>query len=219
MPARTVVAVILAAAVVAPVFAGDIVAMPTGNVVKPGNIELNAIYWNQPPKSGPGDYIMVGELFVGVIDRLELDVLYADVKDVDEYTEINAYLTLIKETPKRPSLVVGVTNITEDDWLGGSKDASAFVVSSFNLACPDGPPSWTEPLVRIHAGWGDKFHGDDPIVGVQVRLDPKYGFAWTNYQRRPAYMFTYSPTKWLDLTGGTMNGGDTFYRVGGYLKW
>jgi len=60
---RTAVLVVIAMALTAPLFAGDIVAMPTGNTVQPGNIELNAIYWNQAPPSGPGDYIEVGEAF------------------------------------------------------------------------------------------------------------------------------------------------------------
>ena len=106
---RSAVLVIVALALTAPLFAGDIVAMPTGNTVQPGKIELNAIYWNQPNAGPGGNHLEIGEAFFGVVDRLELDVLYAKFKDtisfgpsaqtMDNFTEVNAYFTVVKESP------------------------------------------------------------------------------------------------------------------------
>ena len=214
---RTVVAVTAALMLAAPSFAGDIVSMPTGNVVQPGNIELNGIYWSIPSPAGLGESTSVGELFVGVYDRLELDVLYADVDGLDSFTEVNGYLTLVKETASHPSLIVGATNLAEDDWLAGSDQASVFVLSSYNLAAPP-VPSWSTPLVRAHVGWGDEFHGQKVFVGIQVKASPQLGAAWTYYRHKPGWMATYAPLDWLELTAGTI-GGDAFYRAGGFLSW
>ena len=225
MHGRTAIAACLALALAAPLFAGDIVAMPTGNTVQPREIELNAIWWNQPAKSGPGDYILIGEVFFGVIDRLEVNVLYADVKDVESYTEVNVYGTLIKETAEHPSLIVGVTNVFGADWLPGAAkypekhdDPSFFAVTSYNLAVPPGPPTPQEPLIRMHAGWGDGWHDSRFFAGLQFLVDPKLGGAILNYKAMPAYMLTWKPMDRVEVTGGFL-GGDVFYRIGGFLNW
>ncbi|MCE5218294.1 hypothetical protein LLH03_14820 [bacterium] len=224
MTRRAVFVAILALALTAPVFAGDIIAMPTGNTVAPKDIELNAIWWKQPPSGTSGD-ILVGEAFFGVMDRVELDVLYADVRDAESVTEVNAYVTLLKETPKTPSFIVGCTNVTGADWLGGTKfggpsdndDPSFFAVSSYNLAAP-AVPSFKTPMIRLHLGWGNNWHGDELFGGVQFKVYPNFGGAILNYQSNPAYMLTWQPCKTMEVTGGT-NGGETFFRVGGFLHW
>lgn len=225
MYGRTTIVAALVVALAAPVFAGDIVGMPTGNTVQPREVELNAIWWNQPAKSGPGDYILIGEVFFGVIDRLEVNVLYADVKDVDSYTEVNVYGTLIKETADRPSLIVGATNVFGSDWLPGAArryethdDPSFFVVSSYNLAVPPGPPTPQEPLVRLHAGWADGWYDSRFFAGLQFLVDPRLGGAVVNYKEKPGYMVTWKPLDRVELTFGGLHG-TVFYRVGGFLDW
>ena len=82
MTGRAIFAAVLVLALAAPLYAGDIVTMPTGNMVGPRNIELNGIYLNQPPAGSTGNN-MVGEAFVGIFDRLELKIL------VDVSTQIS----------------------------------------------------------------------------------------------------------------------------------
>lgn len=225
MYGHTAVVAVLALALAAPLFAGDIVGMPTGNTVKPGEIELNAIWWNQRADPGEGERIIIGELFFGVHERLELNVLHADVKDIDSYTEVNAYATVLKERVDRPSLIVGVTNVFGADWLPGAAarpdthdDPSFFAVTSYNLALPPGPPTPQEPLIRMHAGWGDGWHDSRFFGGLQFLVDPKFGGAVLNYKDMPAYMLTWRAMDRVELTGGFF-GGDAFYRVGAFLNW
>jgi len=225
MARRALIVAVVAVVMAAPAFAGDIVAMPTGNMVAPHNVELNGIWWEQAASEGPGDYITIGEAFIGVVDRIELDVIYADVKDVDSYTEVNLYGTVLKETAQTPSLIVGVTNLLGADWLPGAAkypgtddDMSVFALSSYNLLAPQGPPSLQHPLVRVHLGWGSGWHDDEFFGGVQFLVHPKLGGAILNYKSMPAYMLTCKPLDSVEATVGYL-GGDVFYRVGGFLTW
>jgi hypothetical protein len=211
MIGRALLATIVALALAAPVFAGDIVAMPTGNMVAPGDLELNAIYWNQAP-SGVTKDLEVGEAFVGIMNRVELDVLHVRQRDADNYTEVNGYLRLINETASHPSLIVGATNILGADWLNGSDKASFFAVSSYNLAAPEQITPQT-PLVRLHIGCGNEFHGDKFFGGVQVKVTPTLGGAVLSYQGTMRYMATWQPCKRIEATAGVIDG-DAFYRLG-----
>jgi hypothetical protein len=211
MIGRALLAAIVAVALATPVFAGDIVAMPTGNMVAPGDLELNAIYWNMAPGGATND-LEVGEAFVGIFNRVELDVLHARQRDADNYTEVNGYLRLIDETASHPSLIVGATNILEADWLQGSDKASFFAVSSFNLAAPEQITPQT-PLVRMHVGYGNEFHGDKLFGGLQVKVTPTFGGAVLNYQGSMRYMATWAPCKRIEATAGVIDG-DAFYRLG-----
>jgi len=235
MSGRTLFAVLLVVALSAPVFAGDIIAMPTGNSVAPGDFEINAIYWNRPHDTDA----LIGEAFFGVFDRLELDVLFADVDNADSYWQLNAYATLIKETATHPSLIAGFTNITGEDWIGGAQfakdvmgpvggtglplghseydEASFFVLGSYNLAVPE-EIDWQTPFVRLHLGYGDKAHGDQGFGGMQFKVHPRFGGAILNYAAMPAYMLTFQAADWLEATAGVYDG-DTFYRLGGFFSW
>jgi hypothetical protein len=224
MTGRTLMAVVVGLALAVPVFAGDIVSMPTANVVQPKDIELNAIYWMMPPAGSAGN-VTVGEAFLGLYDRFEVDVLYADIKDFDSFTEVNAYYTLCKEDVEKPGVVVGFTNILGSDWLGGKKfegdpdnDKASFVIASaYNLAAPEKISPKT-PLIRAHLGWGNNYHENKLFGGIQFKVYPKFGGALLNYLGQPAYMLTWAPCKKYELTGGTI-GGDTFYRAGAFLHW
>ncbi|NSW58244.1 MAG: hypothetical protein HPY44_19735 [Armatimonadetes bacterium] len=227
---KLVVAVILVLCSAVPVLAGDIVSMPTGNVVAKGQWEANAIYWNRPMNTDT----VIGELFYGVTDWLEVDLWYADVDSADSYFQANAYVTLVKETADHPSLIVGATNITGEDWIGGQQfmadlglprsmgnpdydDPSLFVLGAFNLAAP-AVPTWKAPLVRLHLGWGEKQHDSELFGGFQFKFTPKIGAAILNYRSMPAYMATYCVNDKIELTAGQFDG-DTFFRGGIAWDW
>lgn len=117
--------------------AGDVVSMPTGNVVQPNHAEFNYIFWDLEQvkvlvegsnnngtvfsRNGVtrtiGDHAHVYELFVGAAKNLEVDVLHVDLQGIDKFTEVNAYYTLQPETAEKPSVVLGVTNLFGSDWL------------------------------------------------------------------------------------------------------
>jgi len=216
MTGRAIFVAVLVLALAAPLFAGDIVTMPTGNMVGPKGVELNAIYLNQPPSGSTGNN-MVGEAFVGICKRLEVDVLYDNVKSGDNYTEVNAYVPVILEKPGKPSLILGCTNVFGQDWIMGSNEASLFALSSFTVAAPE-VPTWARPMIRLHLGYGNKFHGDRLFGGVQFKFTPNWGAAILDYQAAPMYMATYCAGKALEASIG-LKDGDTFYRLGVNTKW
>lgn len=203
---------------VMPAWAGDILAVPTGNMVRPYNYEFNYIYWQFDNPPGAPQAAHIFENFVGVTDRLELDVIDMHLQGMKDYTEINAYYSLIPETATRPSLIVGVNNLFGSDWPGND-NVSPFVLSSYNILMPKGgPPSLTNPVVRLHAAYGWQANGDDPFGGVQILVHPKLGFAAFNYCRQPAYMAAYQATKTTALRAGWKNG-TPFGSLGLYLDF
>lgn len=206
------VALIAAVGLAIPAFAGDIIAMPTGNMMPARTVELNYINWqNITPMNADAN---IFEGFVGVTDWLELDVLHFDLTGGGSgVTEANAYLRLIKESADHPSLIVGATNITGSDWIMGNDEVSPFVVGAYNISCPAGRPTFNDPLVRMHLGWGDKFHGDQWFGGVQMLFTPRLGAAAFNYQGQPSYLGVYTVSKWLELRAGWKSG-TPFYSAG-----
>lgn len=211
MTGRALIAVAVALMLAAPVLAGDIIGIPTGNTVAPGDLELNAIYLNSGPRGGDGD-LEIGEAFVGIMDRVELDAIHVRERGGDNYTEVNGYLTVVKETATHPSLIVGATNLFESDWLRGSDEISWFAVSSFNLATPEVITPAT-PFVRLHLGYGENFHLDRAFAGIQFKTAPNFGGAVFTYAKNMHYMLTWAPCKRAELSAGVIDG-DAFYRLG-----
>lgn len=227
---RLLLALALLAVSAALACAGDIVAMPTGNSIPQGQFQLNYIYWDREAVNPPGvrDYVHIGELFVGVTDRLEIDYLHVVPQGWDKVAghsfvhEFNVYYTVLKESAETPSLIVGVTNLFGQDWLpsrgrpspdSGDNRVSPFVVGSYNVRTPTlGPPSPEDPLVRLHLGYGTGFHESKLFGGAQVALDPQWGFGVFNYQEDPAYLAAYMPTPQWELNAGWAKG-DPVYHI------
>ncbi len=207
-------------------FAGDIVAMPTGNMMPAKAVSLGYIYWNTEAISTPAgtvrDFMNIGELFVGITDRVELDVLAVQpqgwglVAEDSVLTEVNLYWQVINEkTGTHPSIVVGATNVTGNNWLPskgrpdpfvGDDRVSPFILASYNVKEPMGPPSWAHPLVRCHLGWGANWHNNTPFGGAQVMWTPQIGMAILNYQGQPAYLGAWMPVPGLELNAGFDHG-------------
>ena len=230
MASRVLLSLLFGIALALPAFAMDSLNMPTGNLMKSGQSELNLIYVNQPQKRNPAGTIKVDDmryakLFTGVTDRLQVDVDYLDIAHAGDYVVLNAYYALVKETPAHPSLVVGATNLTGEDWLGGSDfggnpdndDPAPFVLGAYTLARSP-KPSLKQPTVRLHVGWGDKFHDDKLFGMLQVKFHPRLVAVAQNYKGMPTYIGTVQATEDIQLSAGTMDG-NTFWRIGGVMKW
>jgi len=209
-------------------FAADIVGMPVGNPPKPGTVEVNYIYWDDflhdalPNNPSRPDHISVLEVYYGVTDRLEINTLTFQAQGGNSETELNVAYTVIPETPDTPSLIVGAYNLNQvpSRGLPGQvtpiSDVAPFALSAFNARVPqNGPPSLSDPLIRLHLGYGGKIHGDDFFGGVQFLVDPHLGGAILNYQGQPGYMLTYipNPGKKLEISLGTLQG-EPFGRIG-----
>ncbi|MCD6362252.1 MAG: hypothetical protein J7M38_15440 [Armatimonadetes bacterium] len=227
---RTVMLMTLITAVAGTAWAMDSLNMPIGNSLKPGQTEINFIYVNQPRKVSPTGEVKLDDLrflkfFTGVTNRLQIDVDTLSIKDADEYWEINAYYTVLEERLDRPALIVGATNLTGEDWLGGSDfggnpdndDPSLFglITYTFNRSPHPTPDN---PVLRVHFGWGDNFHGDDFFGAMQFKFHPQVIGVAQNYKSMPTFFGTVRVTDTLQVTAGTMDG-YPFYRAGGVVTW
>jgi len=216
--AKSVIGLFLALGLMGLAWAGDIVDMPTGNLVAPHNFEVNYIYWDVDfgPKPAP-QYIHIFEGFVGVTDWLELDAIVADVHNDDTYVKLNAYVRVLPESPSQPSLIVGATNLTASDWPGND-NISPFVLTAYNLNTPKAAPSLQDPLVRLQLGYGWEAHEEKFFGGLQFMCTPQFGGAIFNYQGAPAYIAVYRPVKEWELRIGFKDS-DPFYSLGYFGKW
>ena len=191
-------------------WAGDIVAMPTGNMVPEGQYEAHYIYWDTNAIPTPGgqvlEHINVLEFFYGATDKVEVDFLSVCPQGLDSVQELNLYYKVRDEAFQKPSLIVGATNLTGEDWLpstdrpGGDARVSPFVLGACNIMVPKGgPPSLRSPLVRLHLGYGINFHEDEPFGGVQILVHPGLGAGIFNYQSQPVYLVACMPTPEIEI--------------------
>jgi hypothetical protein len=202
-------------------FAGDIVFCPTGNMVQKGKFEFNYIFWDFDNPPGAPENMSIYEFFAGLHERLEVDVDILDLDKFDTEGIVNIYVPVVLETPKRPSLIIGTYNLFANEFLPGDDDIAPFVLSSFNIHAPSGPPSFDDPLLRAHLGYGWGVHAEKPFGGLQMLFDPHFGGAILNHSGDPAYMVTITPCPekhdW-EISAGWL-AGDNFYRVGWFHTW
>ncbi len=230
MLGKNLLVLALAVCLAVPAVAMDSLNMPTGNGMKAGASELNFIYVNQKQKKNPAGQVKIDDmrytkLFSGVSDRIQIDLDYLDIENAGDYWMLNGYYTVVKETPAHPSLILGATNITGEDWLGGRDfggnpdydDPSLFALAAYTLAKTK-TPNLKTPVVRLHIGWGDNFHDEEFFGMLQVKVHPRVIGVIQNYKSMPTYVGTYQVTDTVQASVGTMDG-NTFYRVGGVLKW
>lgn len=217
MPKALGLLLIAALGMAVPALAGDVVDMPTGNMVSPDHWEFNYIFWDLDLPPGAPQNMNIFEGFAGITDWLELDAIGADVEGDDFYTKFNAYVKVLPEKPDRPSLILGVTNFTGNDWPGND-DPSPFILGAYNIHVPEGPPSFNDPVVRLHAAYGTGAHADRFFGGFQFLFKPWLGAAIFNYQGNPSYVVVVKPGKKYELRAGWKDS-DPFYSVGFFGTW
>jgi len=167
-------------------YADDIVTMPTANQLKAGEVDLAVYYLGLDLPPGAPESVNYQTLYVGLTDKLELDVHRADVDKDETSTVLVGSFKLLSETRQAPDLVVGCRNFTQEATTlnpvirDRTKDASWFLSAAktffMNPAAP-GPP-----LVRAHLSigtddWtllGDKRH-DGLFGGLQFLFKPELG--------------------------------------------
>jgi hypothetical protein len=221
---------LLALFAAAPLYAMDSLNMPTGNAMAPESSEANFIYINMSQKRSPAGEVKVDDLryykiFSGITDRLQFDVDHLDIKHAGDYTEANVYYTVLKERADRPKIAIGATNITSEDWIGGSDfggnpdydDISPFVVAA-KTVLKSPKPSLENPIVRLHMGYGDNFHDEEIFGQVQMKLHPRFGVMAQTYKSMPTYGATFQAAEDFQVSAGTMDG-NVFYRAGYRTDW
>jgi hypothetical protein len=196
--------------------AKDIVSMPEATMMGAGEFEAAYIYWDT---SYVGfDHANVGEFYLGITKKFELDLDHVEPSDVPwlaGVTELNGYYSVCTEIPrKRPTLVVGATNLLGNDWLPSSERPptkgdtriSPFAVAAMTLRVPQqGPPTWLDPAVRAQLGWGANYHEDQFFGILQVAFTPNVVAAFQHYQGRPGGLIGWQSNKGWAVHLGTLD--------------
>jgi len=211
--ASVVVLAALALAVCAgAALAGDIVSMPSANQVGPGEVDLAQYYIHfNYPYAGLPSHAYFSTMYVGVTDRVELDVWYIDANRAPNETILNATgLVLSERKGDQLDLVVGVRDMGDNLNLVGR---GAFVAAAKTLNPPAGPPTKSDtPIWRLHFGLGtnlglatnlDRIAKDGAFGGIQALVTPAIGVIALWDGTDDIIGVTYTP----DPKGPTFKGG------------
>lgn len=200
--------------------ADDIVTMPTANQLKMGEVDVAAYYLTLDfPKPAP-QFVQYQTIYVGLTDRIELDIHRAAVDKDTTSTVLVGQVKLMSETMITPDVVIGLRNITGAATTSNnpftmmderklSEKRSAYLAAAktffFNPLKP-GPP-----LVRVHLGlgtedWtllGERRH-DGLFGGLQFLVAPWLGAVVQHDGQDIITGLTIMPPKTgLTLKGGT----------------
>jgi hypothetical protein len=188
---RLFIALIALLALAGCAIADDIVTMPTANQLKAGEVDAAIYYLGLNLPAGAPQQVNYQTLYVGITNRLELDVHHADVDKDETSTVLVGSLKLFSETKTMPDVVVGCRNITGEATTRNpflrakSEDRSYFISTAKTFFMNPKAPG--PPLVRLHLSlgtpdWtllGDKRH-DGVFGGLQFLFHPEFG-AVTEY--------------------------------------
>jgi hypothetical protein len=149
-------------------FAADIVTMPTANQLKKGEVDVAVYYLDLDLPPVAPQNVNYQTLYVGITDRIELDVHRADVdKDKTSVVLVGSY-KLLSETNTLPDLVIGVRNFTGEETTNNpvlaerSGDPSFFLSAAKTFFLRPQAPG--PPLVRAHLSLGT---GDWTLLGEE----------------------------------------------------
>jgi hypothetical protein len=213
-----VVCLLLVALGAGVVWAGDIVTVPTANQVKAGEIDVADYYifvdndaLIEPIRPLDIDFVRAQTFYMGLTDKLEIDVHRYDVDVLGVESIYNATYVIHEEDMKRPIVVIGGRDLSN---VYGH--ASYFVCSAKTLNPPvEGPP--TGPIYRLHVSVGTEdntlfgegrheglfggiqilFRPSDPALGVIALYDGTDVIAGLTYVPKPG---------WPTFKGGTFGG-------------
>jgi hypothetical protein len=238
--ARTVVSMcMLFALVVGAGWCKDIVSMPETDMMGQGEVEMAYIYWDLEDIHLPNgtigrDYAHVFETFIGITDRVELDLIHIDLQGhfetplgdpLADKTELNLYVKALRETEKLPAITIGATNITSNDWLPSSEKkgvdgdyrVSPLIVLAKTIRPPkNGPPAWNDPAIRLQLGYGTNFHEEHPFGILQFAFTPNLVAGYQHYQHKPGWLIGWNQPPWGIHVGGLS--GDNWIHVNYDIK-
>ena len=155
--------------------ADDILAMPTANQLKQGEVDAAAYYLKLDSPATDPQSVNYQTLYVGLTDRIELDVHRTDVDKDRIATVLVGSFKVLGETQVMPDLVVGCRNLfgettTNNPTFKNRSEKQSYFVSAaktfFVNPLKPGPP-----LVRAHLSLGTE---DWTLLG-QVRHRGLFG--------------------------------------------
>jgi len=159
--------------------ADDILAMPTANQLKQGEVDAAAYYLKLDLPSVQPQSVNYQTLYVGLTNRIELDVHRTDVDKDRIATVLVGSFKVLGETKVLPDLVVGCRNFTGtatsnnnpgDPTIKAKSEKESYFVSAAKTFFAN-PMQPGPPLVRVHASLGTE---DWTLLG-QVRHRGLFG--------------------------------------------
>jgi hypothetical protein len=213
---RVIAILVLTLVAVSAAYCADIVTVPTANQLKAGQIDVAYYYLGLDLPAGAPQSLQAQTLYIGLTDRVELDVhRYDPQKNLDKTsTIVNASVLLLPETALNPAVVIGGRNLggekTTNNPTVDSKKKSWFISAAKNVTpmLPGGPKL---PLVRLHVSLGTKdwtLLGESRhsglFGGVQALLTPEIGAIVLHDGQDLITGLTFTPgDKGVTLKGGT----------------
>lgn len=193
---RYLLAVALALLAASCACADDVITMPTANQLKAGEVDTAAYYLSLDNPSVAPQFVQYQTLYMGLTDRLELDVHRSAVDKNETATILVASYRLLSENARTPDLVIGCRNLggtatsldnpmTPVNERSKSQDRSYFLSAAKTFFLNPAQPG--TPLVRVHLSlgtedWtllGEKRH-DGLFGGLQFLLRPDLGLVIQN---------------------------------------
>jgi hypothetical protein len=219
---RVIAILVLTLVAVSAAYCADIVTVPTANQLKAGQIDVAYYYLGLDLPAGPPQNLQAQTLYIGLTDRVELDVhRYDPQKNLDKTsTIVNATVLLLPETALNPAVVIGGRNLGGEQTTNNpgsataranSKKRSWFISAAKNVTpmLPSGPKL---PLVRLHVSLGTKdwtlLGGEESrhgglFGGVQALLTPEIGAVVLHDRQDLITGLTFTPgDKGVTLKGG-----------------
>ncbi|MCX6360927.1 MAG: hypothetical protein NT029_14035 [Armatimonadetes bacterium] len=165
--------------------ADDIVTMPTANQLKAREFDAAVYYISLSMPAGAPQYVQYQTLYLGLTDRLELDLHRAAVDNDAKSVVVVGQYKLLSEGPDTPDLVVGVRNLTgvattNSPLRSYSRERSVYLATAktwFVRKGVQGPP-----LIRLHTGIGSRDYTlmneprhEGAFGGIQCLFTPTVG--------------------------------------------
>jgi hypothetical protein len=185
----------------------DIVTVPTANQQKAGEVDVADYYISLDFPSEMPQFVRVQTLYVGVTDRIEIDLHRYDVDKSTSGSTIWIMSALLqKEDARRPAVVIGSRD------LEGLMAKTSYYISAAKTLNPPAPGAAPKfPIWRLHVSLGTE---DDSLLGetrhegvfggIQTLLTPKLGLVALHDGQDLITGLTYTPEKdWPTLKAGT----------------
>ena len=194
--------------------ADDILAMPTANQLKQGEVDAAAYYLKLDSPAADPQSVNYQTLYVGLTNRIELDVHRTDVDKDRIATVLVGSFKVLGETQALPDLVVGVRNFAgvqttnNPAFKDRSKKESYFISAAKTFFANPAQPG--PPLVRVHASLGTEdwtllgeVRHRGLFGGLQFLFKPEIGAVVQNDGQDMITGLTFMPKN----TGLTIKGG------------
>jgi len=193
-------------------WAADILAMPTANTVKAGEVDIAGYYFSLDFPEPMPQLIRVQTLYAGLTDRLEVNLHRYDLPKVAPETLLIANYKILAENQTQPDLVIGAKDLAERAGHPAMPRKTSYYLCAAKTLNPPAPGMAPDlPIWRLHVSVGT----EDPSMlgetrhegifgGIQTLITPQIGAIVLHDGQDLITGVTFTPDKkWPTFKGGT----------------